>query len=150
MKNIITWAVMILVAFATVARAEISAEKRKEVDELLRLTGLEKLMTQMRDQMITSMTSGNTRIPPEVVKRLSAKMDIREVLEKIVPIYDKYYSLEDLRAVNAFYASPAGQKVLSSLPQVMQESMAVGQQWGEKAGRELAAELAAEAKEKKR
>jgi hypothetical protein len=31
----------------------------------------------------------------------------------------KYYTLEDLRAVNAFYSSPAGQKIRATVPKVM-------------------------------
>jgi len=42
--------------------------------------------------------------------------------------------------VNAFYESPAGQRMLSTLPQLMQESMEIGQEWGEKVGRQAAQE----------
>jgi hypothetical protein len=51
--------------------------------------------------------------------------------------------------VNAFYESPTGQKILSTLPQVMAESMKIGQEWGEKIGREAAEEIQAELKKKK-
>jgi hypothetical protein len=36
-----------------------------------------------------------------------------------------------IKVVNAFYESAVGQKVISTLPQVMQESMKVGQEWPE-------------------
>ena len=140
---------VIALAFTWCARAEISPEKRAEINRLLELTGLEKLMEQMKGQMLTSMKASSPNVPAELWDRLSTKMNVREVLEKIMPIYDKYYTLEDLRAVNTFYSSAAGQKVLSTLPQVMQESMAVGQEWGQKAGQQLAAEITAESAAKK-
>ena len=140
---------VIALAFTLCARAEISPEKRAEINRLLELPGLEKLMEQMKGQMLTSMKASSPNVPAELWDRLSTKMNVREVLEKIMPIYDKYYTLEDLRAVNTFYSSAAGQKVLSTLPQVMQESMAVGQEWGQKAGQQLAAEITAESAAKK-
>jgi hypothetical protein len=136
---------ILALGFCLPSRADVSPEKRKEVETLIRLTGLEKLMNQMKEQMLASMKASSPQVTPQLLARLSAKLDVREVLEKIIPIYDKYYSLEDLRAVNAFYSSPAGQKILGSLPQVMQECMAAGQAWGENAGKQLGAELEAEA-----
>jgi hypothetical protein len=57
---------------------------------------------------------------------------------------DKYYTIDDLKAVNAFYESPAGQKLLATLPQVMQ----IGQAWGQKIGKEAADEAEKEMKKK--
>jgi uncharacterized protein len=115
---------------------------------MLRLTGMEKLMNQMKGQMIASLQKQMPTVPQEFWTRFEKKMDMRELLERIIPVYDKYYSLEDLKAVNAFYESPVGQKVLSTLPQVMQESMQIGQAWGESVGRQAAAEAEAESKKK--
>ena len=69
-------------------------------------------------------------------------------MEKIIPVYEKYYTTEDLKAVNAFYESPAGQKILSTLPQVMQETVKIGQEWGKKLGEKAAAEVEREQKSK--
>jgi len=127
-------------------KAEIEAEKRAEIDKLLRLTGMEKLMDQMKGQMLGSLKSSVAGAPAGFWEKFSTKMDTRELIEKIVPIYDKYYTIDDLRAVNAFYSSPSGQKILGTLPQVMQESMKVGQEWGQKISQQANEEAAAEAK----
>jgi hypothetical protein len=146
MKHCKIWIFIITFAFALSAKAEVSAEKRAEIDTLLRLTGMEKLVGQIKSQMISSLKSNLPDAPAEFWDKFSAKMDVRELIEKIVPIYDKYYTIDDLRAVNAFYSSPAGQKILSTLPQVMQESMGVGREWGQKIAREAADELSASKK----
>ncbi len=135
-------------AFAIPVHAQMTAEKRVEIDTMLKLTGMEKLMEQMKGQMFQAMKSNAPETSVAMWDRLSARMDVREVIEKLMPIYDKYYSLEDLRAVNAFYSSPAGPKILSTLPLVMKDAMKVGQEWGEAIGREAAAEIAAEAASK--
>jgi hypothetical protein len=131
---------------ALTLKAEITPEKRTEIDKLLRLTGMEKLMDQMKGQMIGSLKSSITGAPAGFWEKFSTKMDTRELIEKIVPIYDKYYTIDDLKAVNEFYSSPAGQKILGTLPQVMQESMKVGQAWGQKISQQASEEAAAEAK----
>jgi hypothetical protein len=146
MKNYRKLIVLLSLALALSAHAEIAATKRAEIDKMLRLTGMEKLMDQMKTQMLDGLKSSMPDAPAGFWEKFSAKMDTRELLEKIIPIYDQYYTIEDLRAVNAFYSSPAGQKVLSSLPQVMQASMKAGQEWGEKIGQEAAEEVAGESK----
>ncbi len=149
MKKILFLAIIIFVGFTAPARAEVSPEKRVQIEKMLRLTGMEKLMEQIKGQMLSGFKGREIGIPDDFWARLSTKMDTREMIEKIIPVYDKYYSVEDLKAVNAFYESPAGQKVLSTLPQVMAESMKIGREWGEKIGREAAEEIQAELKKKK-
>ena len=130
----------ILFACVSISQAEVSAEKRKEIEKMLQLTGMEKLMGQMKSQMLAGFQSQMPDVPKEFWDKAGKKMDMRGLLEKIIPIYDKYYTLEDLKAVNAFYETPAGRKIIATLPQVMQESMKVGQEWGHKIAEELEAE----------
>jgi hypothetical protein len=53
-----------------------------------------------------------------------------EMIEAIVPIYQKHFSKSDLNAILAFYASPPGQKVLKETPGIMAESMQIGGDMG--------------------
>lgn len=135
---------LILAAATPATRAEITPEKRTEIQRMLQLTGMERLMEQMKSQMIAALRQGGGNVPPEFWERLAAKMDVKDLEEQFFPIYDKYYSLEDLRAVNTFYETPAGQRVLASMPEVMREAMQAGQEWGRKMSAQAAADLAAE------
>lgn len=148
MKKLLLTTLAIVCSYLSIAHAEIAPEKRKEIEKMLRLTGMEKLMTQMKTQMISALQRQMPDVSEEFWTRFSRKMDMRELTEKIIPVYDKYYTLEDLKAVNAFYESPAGQKVLATLPQVMQESMKIGEEWGEQVGKQAAAEAEQESKKK--
>jgi Uncharacterized protein conserved in bacteria (DUF2059) len=40
------------------------------------------------------------------------RLPIDEMMEAVVPIYQKHQTKTDLAAVTAFYPSPAGQKIL--------------------------------------
>jgi hypothetical protein len=51
--------------------------------------------------------------------------------------------------MNAFYESPAGQKVLATLPAITQESMKIGQAWGEQVARRVQQEIQEQMRQKK-
>lgn len=53
-----------------------------------------------------------------------------------MPIYVKNLTREEMAATIQFYRSPVGQSVIRKLPAILQESMAVGQQWGQQLGRD--------------
>jgi hypothetical protein len=135
MKKLLPLVLLIFIACHSPAQQEISQDKRAEIDKMLRLTGMEKLAGQMMSQMMSMMQQQMPDVPKEFWTKFQAKADVHELVEKIIPLYDKYYSLEDLKAINAFYESPIGQKMLLTLPQITQESMKIGQDWGMKIGR---------------
>jgi uncharacterized protein len=52
------------------------------------------------------------------------------------PIYAKYLSTEDAAKALEFYRTPAGKRVLQSMPQMLGESVSAAQQKGRQAGRD--------------
>jgi hypothetical protein len=129
--------------------SQIPKEKVAEIEKTLRLVGVEKLMGQMKGQMFGMFRQQMKDVPEEFWKKAEDKFDTNELLVLIIPLYDKYYSTDDLKAINAFYESPAGQKVLSSLPAIMQESMNIGRKWGEEVGRRVQQEIEEELRQKR-
>jgi uncharacterized protein len=56
-------------------------------------------------------------------KRLSEKVDYgKYIKESVYPLYDRFYTEQDLKDIIAFYKTPTGQKLISTLPAVMTES----------------------------
>ena len=53
-------------------------------------------------------------------------MPVDEILDAMVPIYQKHLTKSDMDGILAFYSSPAGQKLLREQPAMMQEGMEVG------------------------
>jgi hypothetical protein len=125
----------------TAPAPEIAPEKKAEIEKMLKLSGTEKLMAQVMNQMLDSMKKSYTKLPPEYWQKLQQEMDLHSLVELCVPVYDKYYTLDDLKAVNAFYESPAGQKVLASRSQIAAECMKIGQGWGGKIGMKIMEEI---------
>lgn len=140
---VLATAVALTVSFVPAQAAD---EKHEEIVKMLKITGVEKMMTQMVSQMVSTFKSKETGVPDAFWTKLEASLDAKGMIEKLIPVYDKHYSLEDLKAVNAFYSTPAGQHLLASMPEVMQESMAIGQAWGQQAAQDVMKALEAEKK----
>jgi hypothetical protein len=52
------------------------------------------------------------------------------LIDQIVPLYAKYFSHKEIKKLRKFYASDLGQKTISVMPALMQESLSLGQEWG--------------------
>lgn len=63
---------------------------------------------------------------------LFKNMPVDEMVDAMVPIYQKHLTKEDLDGILAFYASPVGQKLQREQPAMMQEGMQVGAEIGRK------------------
>ena len=77
-----------------------------------------------RDQMLKEKGS----VPPEFDAHFKKAMDdmikgmpVDEITQAMIPAYQKHFTKADIEAMNAFYSSPVGQKVLQELPVVVQE-----------------------------
>jgi hypothetical protein len=125
--------------------SSIDPAKAAEIRKMLELTGTVKLTTQVLDQMIDTFKSQNSSVSADFWDRFEKQMNPQDLVDKMVPLYDKYYTLDDLKAINAFYESPAGQRVLANSPLIMRESMQIGQEWG----RNVAAQLMDQLKKEK-
>lgn len=69
----------------------------------------------------------------KVFDTIFSSLPIDEMMDAIVPIYQKHLTKSDLTAITAFYSSPPGQKILKELPAIMSEAMQVGGDIGRKA-----------------
>src|SRR5207244_5021709 len=68
--------------------------------------------------------------------KFHSKFDQQAILDLAVPVYDKYYSDDEVKDLIRLYDTPLGQKMLATLPKVMAELQAAGQKQGEEVGRQ--------------
>jgi uncharacterized protein len=141
---------------AQASRSRVQGEQAKQADirKLLEVTGAGNVATQTMVQMEKSMKPLITNaLPPGDYReklvdlffdKFHAKMDPTTLADLIVPIYDKYLSDEDVKALIQLYQTPIGQKLITVLPNVAAESQAAGEKWGQEIGRECMLEVLAE------
>lgn len=118
-----------------------STSKSKKINQLLELTGSGKMGIQVINQMINSFKTSHSSIKDEFWEDFKKEIKAEDITNMIIPIYDKYYTESDIDQIIAFYNSPVGKKMIATMPQIMQESMAVGQVFGKKIGDKLIAKL---------
>ncbi len=66
---------------------------------------------------------------PVMIAQVNSRLP--EVVEGMASIYAQNFTTAELRDIAAFYRTPTGQKLLEKLPSVAQQSMLVGQKFGE-------------------
>lgn len=149
---------LLLILLAPVALAgqqpQPAPAQEADIRELLRVTGMTETvgrqMNQMADQLKPllerSLPPGERRheIVETFTKKFLARANSEALLQQIMPIYSKYMSEDDVKAVIRFYKSPAGQRLLKVMPQMMQESSEAAKQWGDNLARQVMDEMAQE------
>ncbi|UCC83546.1 MAG: DUF2059 domain-containing protein, partial [Gemmatimonadota bacterium] len=86
----------------------------------------------------------NPEIPDVFWEEFAARLrqDVDRFIEILVPLYDRYLTLDEIRQLIAFYESPLGRRLVEIQPILAAESMLAGQEWGGRLSMEVAADLA--------
>jgi len=87
-------------------------------------------------------------LTPMMLEAFQARVD--QMLDSVAIIYASHFTVDDLRALTAFYKTPTGQKFLKETPIVMQETMAAGQKFGQSAATEMRQRMIDELRKKGR
>jgi hypothetical protein len=94
-------------------------------------------------QLMDGFRQAFPKVPEQFWNDFRAGIHTDEMTAMLVPIYDKHFSEDEIRELNTFYQTPLGQKLLKELPNVTQESMNAGQDWGTRLGDKLMKQLEA-------
>lgn len=78
-----------------------------------------------RDTMRANFEQMAASLPPEKGQAFRKAFNVDTVINLLIPVYEKYFSEEDLKACIEFYSSSAGAKLSKSLNAVMTESVDV-------------------------
>lgn len=100
------------------------------IQRLMTITGERNLTRQVTLQTINTLRNQYPQVPQNFWDSFLAEMNYEQVNQRIEGIYNKYFTEEDIQGMIAFYQTPLGQKIISVLPQLAQESSKVGQQYG--------------------
>jgi uncharacterized protein len=119
----------------------VDPEKEKMIRQMMELTQTTHLADQMMVQTIASLKGSLQGVPEEFWTKFQSKLDLNDLQNRMVAIYDKHFTKQDLQAVLDFYKTKAGQKMIGETPALLRESITAGQEWSRKVGREVVQEL---------
>jgi len=115
--------------------------KNAAIRKLLDVMGVRANMEIAMQGMVDLYKQRMTSVPPDFWEQFQTAANAGDLLDMMVPIYDRHYSLEEIQALIAFYESPIGRKFVAEQPVMVKESMAVGAAWGREVGAKILKKL---------
>ncbi len=122
---------------------------RADIKRLMELTEAGKLGIQAMNHVIAKFRQGHSHTPEKFWQYFKAKVDPNDIIELIIPIYEKHFTHEDIKQLIVFYESPIGKKLIKTQPQIFRESLDVGAEWAQKLGKQVIEKLREEGYYKK-
>jgi uncharacterized protein len=140
-------ALLLSCSVATLAHAEPPAKlrsesaKEKDIRRLLQLTGAAALGAQVMSQMLDTFKTTMPNVPANFWTELSKELNPDELVERVIPVYDKQLTGPEIKDLIQFYETPTGKKLIKVMPAITQESMAIGKEWGRAIGEKVMRKL---------
>ena len=113
--------------------------KMADIRRLMHLTRADAIGDQVAGPLMQNLKPDMEKVPPEkrervqkmsdtMIQKMLAYMKVEPISELAVPLYDKYFTAEEIRAMIQFYESPAGRKFTEVQPKMADElvPMAIG------------------------
>ena len=120
------------------ARAdEVTPEQDKDIRHLLEITGASNMSTELASgtskQLIDMLKAAN--VPErayDIVRREVKAVESTQkgwLMDQVVPVYARHFSAQEIKDLIAFYESPLGRKTVREMPQIMEDTFALGKAW---------------------
>ena len=120
-------ALIILASMSSSVMAQTSPDKKALILKFLDISGTRSSLSENLDMMIK-------QIPPDQAQDAAdvrTRVKVDEIIDQLVPIYDRNFTDEQLQGLIDFYSSPLGRTFISKLPDVMRESVEVSTKYME-------------------
>jgi uncharacterized protein len=123
--------------------APVDPAKAATIRHLLDLTGAPRLAIQGMEAMVPAQRTANPNVPPAFWDAFlaHARREVNQLVDSMVPIYAARFTQQELEQIVRFYESPVGRHLNEVQPQILQESMQVGQRWGMQIGKQIGESL---------
>jgi uncharacterized protein len=122
---------------------ELTLEKKNAIEEMLEVSGTLEMAMYMASTVSGNLVQNYKKSKPDIdpkafdiiQEEIIAGFHDEVVTKKsltpfLYPIYNKYFTLEEINELIRFYKTPIGQKVVSAMPLATQDSMKATQEWG--------------------
>ena len=124
-KNILAIAFLVLGVFTNA-----QSSKDVKIAELLETMGSTQAMKTSFEYMINYYKQNNPQISSEYWDNASKHVDYDELVQKLIPIYSKHFTEQEIVDLLNFYNTSTGKKMIDKMPVILQESMEIGRKWG--------------------
>ena len=112
-----------------------------QVRQLFNMMHMNEMLGQMSTQMTEVMHQSLPCVPLSYWQGFVDARSTDELMNRMLPVYQRHFTAEEFDGLLKFYGSPIGQKVLAELPKTMTEGMQIGKLWGQQRAQQMAQEL---------
>lgn len=128
-------------ASAPSASGTVDPAKVADIRKLMELTGAGEQARQAISNLLNQLRQRAPQVDDKFVEDIMKEVKIEELLDIMVPVYDRHLTHDDVKAQIAFYSSPAGQRVLKAQPGIAADRITVQQGWVQKINQKIRAKL---------
>ncbi len=133
------------------AHSSIDPAKEADIRSLMELVGARDLVQngantaieQSREKLLSTVPNndkGQAFVNAFAIS-CQKKLDVDQVTDQLVAIYDKHFTDDEIKGLLQFYGSPLGQKVAAEMPKIGRETQAAVRAASTKAAKESLAEV---------
>lgn len=140
-KNILVIAFLV---FGVLTNAQSSKELK--IAELLETMGSTEAMKTSYEYMIEHYKKNYPDVPTEYWDKASKYVNYNELIEKLIPLYTKHFTEQEIESLITFYRNTTGKKMIDKMPLILQESMEIGRMWGVELAQKIEKEISVSTK----
>lgn len=123
---------IVLIVLLMTSGFSFAQTKTEKIKTLLTLTNSANMGIQMASQFLDSFKQAYPDVPNDFWEGVKKEMNLEEVENMIIPVYDKHFTEKEIDDFITFYKTDSGKKLIEKMPFVFQESQSAGQEWGRK------------------
>lgn len=115
-------------------------EYKSALQKLMAISGSEKSYQVAIEQMMATLKQQKSDVPDTFWTEIETefkKSAMTELLDLLLPVYQKHLTLADVKEITAFYETPSGKKFAEKTPLILNDSMVVGREWGMMIGKRV-------------
>ena len=140
-KNILAITFLALGVFTTA-----QTSKEVKIVELLETMGSTQAMKTSFEYMINYYKQNNPQISSQYWDNSLKHVDYNELVQKLVPVYSKHFTEQEIVDLLNFYNTSTGKKMIEKMPAILEESMEIGRKWGIELAQKIEEEISVSTK----
>jgi len=129
---------------STLSFSQESTTYKQTLKKLMDVTGSQESYKAIINQMIATFKVQKPEVPEKIWNEFGdffIKSATEDMLNLLLPVYQKHLTEDDLKAAIAFYDSSSGRQFAAKTPLIIKESMQLGQEWGRKLAEDFVKKL---------
>ena len=140
-KNILAIAFRVFGVFTNA-----QSSKDVKIAKLLETMGSTQAMKTSVEYMINYYKQNNPQISSEYWDNASKHVDYDELVQKLIPVYSKHFTEQEIVDLLKFYNTSTGKKMIEKMPTILEESMEIGRKWGIELAQKIEEEISVSTK----